>query len=267
MQALEVIKQRGGAGQRRHLGRLRRPDRRRAIPINTIYLWMSGPEEAVLRVALKPGSGVRVEDLKERLRGELPARLGDWLRQKLTAEKLPTDQVAERVRGLKLSFEPADIVNEVMSFGSPTPDRGRRQRPEAGRQPRLRREGRRTSWRRSPSLARPAVRPVAGLPRRRGAGGPRAGRGQRRHDAGRGQLAGGGHLVQPLRRAELLGATPRRGIGYQVQVRDPAGRGWTRPRRSGWCRSSDHWPGPAVPAGRGPRPRGHRCRASTTATT
>ena len=25
------------------------------------------------------------------------------------------------MRGLKLSFEPADVVNEVMSFGSPTP--------------------------------------------------------------------------------------------------------------------------------------------------
>ena len=32
-----------------------------SYPINTIYLWTSGPEEAVLRVALKPGSGVRVE--------------------------------------------------------------------------------------------------------------------------------------------------------------------------------------------------------------
>lgn len=90
-------------------------------PINTIYLWMRGPEEAVLRVALKPGSGVRVADLKERLRRDLPERLGDWLRRKLTAEKVPPDQIDERVRGLKFSFEPADIVNEVMSFGSPTP--------------------------------------------------------------------------------------------------------------------------------------------------
>src|SRR5207253_1255144 len=29
--------------------------------------------------------------------------------------------VEAKVRGLRLSFEPADIVNEVMSFGSPTP--------------------------------------------------------------------------------------------------------------------------------------------------
>jgi multidrug efflux pump subunit AcrB len=90
-------------------------------PINNIYLWTRRPEEAVLRVALKPDSGVRVEDLKQRLRQVLPRRLGEWLRDKLLAEGFPTETVAERVQGLKLSFEPADIVNEVMSFGSPTP--------------------------------------------------------------------------------------------------------------------------------------------------
>src|SRR5207249_549360 len=52
---------------------------------------------------------------------ELPDKLGEWLRPKLLAEGFSEDKVAERVRGLKLSFEPADIVNEVMSFGSPTP--------------------------------------------------------------------------------------------------------------------------------------------------
>jgi multidrug efflux pump subunit AcrB len=92
-----------------------------SYPINNIYLWTSGPEEAVLRIALKPGSGVRVEELKHRLRDELPRRLGDWLRADLSARSLPGDKTAQRVRDLRLSFEPADIVNEVMSFGSPTP--------------------------------------------------------------------------------------------------------------------------------------------------
>jgi multidrug efflux pump subunit AcrB len=92
-----------------------------SYPINTVYQWMRGPEEAVIRVALKPESGVRVADLKERLRKSLPAHLGDWLRQRLAAEQVPAERIAERVRGLKVSFEPADIVNEVMSFGSPTP--------------------------------------------------------------------------------------------------------------------------------------------------
>ena len=120
VQALDAIKQQVGpdnvAISVGYLGLL--PS---SYPINAIYLWMRGPEEAVLRVALKPGSGIRVAELKEELRRQLPQRLGDWLRTKLTAEKLPADLVAERVRGLKFSFEPADIVNEVMSFGSPTP--------------------------------------------------------------------------------------------------------------------------------------------------
>jgi len=70
-----------------------------AYPINTIYLWTSGPEEAVLQVQLNAKAAIRVADLEERLR------------QKLSHE-LP------RVRS---SFEPSDIVNQVMSFGAPTP--------------------------------------------------------------------------------------------------------------------------------------------------
>src|SRR6202163_3016634 len=68
-------------------------------PINTIYLWISGSEEAVLQVQLKPGTGIRIEDLKERLRQKL-------------AQQLP---------GVRFSFEPSDIVSRVMSSGAPTP--------------------------------------------------------------------------------------------------------------------------------------------------
>jgi len=68
-------------------------------PINTIYLWSSGSEEAVLQVQLKRGTGIRIEDLKERLRQKF-------------AEELP---------GVRFSFEPSDIVSRVMSFGAPTP--------------------------------------------------------------------------------------------------------------------------------------------------
>lgn len=70
-----------------------------SYPINAIYQWTAGPEEAILRVATKAGSKVDIARLKERLRRAL-------------AVELP---------GVRLSFEPADIVSEVMSFGSPTP--------------------------------------------------------------------------------------------------------------------------------------------------
>ena len=46
-----------------------------SYPINAIYQWTGGPEEVVLRVALKEGRTTAVEELKERLRGVLsPAR-------------------------------------------------------------------------------------------------------------------------------------------------------------------------------------------------
>lgn len=70
-----------------------------SFPVNTIHQWISGPHEAVLQVALKRGSGVRVAELKERLR------------QKLTAA-LP---------GTEFSFEAGDIVSQIMNFGSNTP--------------------------------------------------------------------------------------------------------------------------------------------------
>src|SRR5947209_14960900 len=44
-------------------------------PINTIYLWSSGSEEAVLQVQLKRGTQIGIEDLQERLRQKLPQEL------------------------------------------------------------------------------------------------------------------------------------------------------------------------------------------------
>jgi multidrug efflux pump subunit AcrB len=75
-------------------------------PINAIYLWTAGPQEAVLRVALRRDSGIRLEEFKNRLRAELP--------------KMQRRQAAS-MKGVELQFESGDIVEQVMSFGSPTP--------------------------------------------------------------------------------------------------------------------------------------------------
>src|SRR3954454_1858844 len=48
---------------------------------------------------LKRGAGIGIEELKERLRQKLPQELA----------------------GVRFSFEPSDIVSQVMSFGAPTP--------------------------------------------------------------------------------------------------------------------------------------------------
>jgi multidrug efflux pump subunit AcrB len=75
-------------------------------PINAIYLWTSGPQEAVLRIAVKRDSGVRIEDFKNRLREQLP---------RMKRDRAPS------MKDVKLQFEAGDIVEDVMSFGSPTP--------------------------------------------------------------------------------------------------------------------------------------------------
>ncbi len=69
-----------------------------SYPVNLIHLFTAGPQEAVIQVSLKAGSlsgeGLR-EKLREEFRRELP--------------------------GSEISFEPGDIIGQVMSFGSPTP--------------------------------------------------------------------------------------------------------------------------------------------------
>jgi multidrug efflux pump subunit AcrB len=69
-----------------------------SYPVNLIHLFTSGPGEAIIQVSLKEETP-RGEDLRERLRRSLQ-------------QELP---------GSSVSFEAADIVSQVMGFGSPTP--------------------------------------------------------------------------------------------------------------------------------------------------
>jgi multidrug efflux pump subunit AcrB len=68
-------------------------------PINTIYLFTRGQDEAVLGVALKSTGPVVTDALKETLRKKLHQALPDCT----------------------VSFEAGDIISQAMSFGSPTP--------------------------------------------------------------------------------------------------------------------------------------------------
>ena len=69
-----------------------------SYPVDLIHLFTSGPQEAIIQVAVKPDTP-RGEALRERIRANL-------------RRELPECQI---------SFEAADIVSQVMSFGSPTP--------------------------------------------------------------------------------------------------------------------------------------------------
>ena len=69
------------------------------FPVNAVYQWSRGPEEAILYVDLSEKLDLPDEKMKERVRERLAVEMPD----------------------VRFSFEPSDIVSEVMSFGSPTP--------------------------------------------------------------------------------------------------------------------------------------------------
>jgi multidrug efflux pump subunit AcrB len=69
-----------------------------SYPVDLIHLFTSGPQEAIIQVAMMPQAS-RGEALRERLRHCLE-------------KELP---------GTEISFEAGDIVSQVMSFSSPTP--------------------------------------------------------------------------------------------------------------------------------------------------
>ncbi len=67
--------------------------------VSNIYIWTSGPQEAVVLVSLKHGADIQISELKEKLRSKLYKALPD----------------------VSVSFEAGDIVNKIMNLGAPTP--------------------------------------------------------------------------------------------------------------------------------------------------
>jgi len=70
-----------------------------SYPINTVFLWTSGPHEAVINIALRPEAHIELSDFEEKLRRILPP-------------KFP---------GSTFSFEPGNLVDQIMNFGAPSP--------------------------------------------------------------------------------------------------------------------------------------------------
>ncbi|NLR68866.1 efflux RND transporter permease subunit [Chitinophaga varians] len=69
-----------------------------SYPVNYIHLWTSGPQEAVVKIKLKRGV-IPIASFREKLRAAATAA----------------------IPGAKLSFEPGDIVEQVLNLGSSNP--------------------------------------------------------------------------------------------------------------------------------------------------
>jgi multidrug efflux pump subunit AcrB len=69
-----------------------------SYPINAVFLWTSGPQQAIINVGLKQDSSIKLADLEEQLRKKLP----------------------QQFPGAHFSFDPGDLISQILNFGSPS---------------------------------------------------------------------------------------------------------------------------------------------------
>jgi multidrug efflux pump subunit AcrB len=69
-----------------------------SYPINSVFLWTSGPQQAIINVGLKPGASISLRSLEENLRQKLP-------------QEFP---------GTHFSFDPGDLISQILNFGAPS---------------------------------------------------------------------------------------------------------------------------------------------------
>ena len=69
-----------------------------SYPINAIFLWTSGPHEAIMNVGLRPGASITLRELEEKLRNTLP----------------------QQFPGSHFSFDPGDLISQTLNFGAPS---------------------------------------------------------------------------------------------------------------------------------------------------
>jgi multidrug efflux pump subunit AcrB len=69
-----------------------------SYPINTVFLWTSGPQQAIINVGLKPGASISLRNLEKNLRQKLPQEFPDT----------------------HFSFDPGDLISQTLNFGAPS---------------------------------------------------------------------------------------------------------------------------------------------------
>jgi multidrug efflux pump subunit AcrB len=69
-----------------------------SYPINTVFLWTSGPQQAIINVGLKSGASISLRNLEQSLRQKLP-------------QEFP---------GTHFSFDPGDLISQTLNFGAPS---------------------------------------------------------------------------------------------------------------------------------------------------
>ncbi len=86
--------------------------------IDNMVLFMRGPDDGQLRIALKEDSGIKLDAFRERLREVLPKNVIPWMAKRLEQGGLSKAEAERQAKMSTFGFEPGDIVTSVMSFGS-----------------------------------------------------------------------------------------------------------------------------------------------------
>ncbi|MBF9144422.1 efflux RND transporter permease subunit [Hymenobacter properus] len=168
-----------------------------SFAVNSIFVFTTGPHEAIMQVALKEGVHVNLNQLKERLRR----------------------RIGQAHPGLLLSFEPIELVEKVMSDGAPTPIQvnvgGKNLKEAAGQARKVLAELKRIPYLRDVQIAQPLQYPAL------------------RIDVDRERAAQFGLTSQEITQSVVAATSssrftsknlwldPKSGLGYQVQVQLP----------------------------------------------
>src|SRR5581483_3915946 len=74
--------------------------------IDNMVLFMRGPDDGQLRVALKEDSGIKLAEFRERLRKVLPERVIPWLARRLEKGVLVKEEAERKAKLATVGFQP-----------------------------------------------------------------------------------------------------------------------------------------------------------------
>lgn len=87
--------------------------------LNLMITMMRGPDDGILRMAFKEGSGIELSAFREKMRKMLPIEISTWMAKVMESKGVPPEEAKINCNNLTFGFEPGDMVSNVMSFGSP----------------------------------------------------------------------------------------------------------------------------------------------------
>ena len=121
--------------------------------IDNMVLFMRGPDDGQLRVALEEDSGIKLDEFRERLREVLPERVIPWLADATGAGRIVTGEGARASQEVDLRLRAGRYRHPGHELRLTDADRGSTRRHRPGRCPAARGKDRQRDETASPSSA------------------------------------------------------------------------------------------------------------------